>query len=93
MATDTTIAKVVAVASSLFKTKAHLRHSRILYRLELNKLINEINASNDFSEVDGTTLLRVIILLGSVYLEKKGKPEMAEAALQGIMPLLDHLQQ
>jgi hypothetical protein len=90
-AADIAIGKTVAVSSSAFRRKAELRHARLLYRRELNNLIDEINQAKSLADVDGVTLLRAIIFLGAAYLAKRGKSEMATEALKGIMPLMDHL--
>ena len=88
-AVENAIARVVAVASNGFKTKALLRHCQYLYYPELKKLVKQIGQSKDFEEVDGITLLRTMIFLGAVYLDKKGRSDLAEAALKGITPLID----
>ena len=90
---NTAIAKVVAIASNAFKKKARLRHALFLYRSELNTLIEQIKQSRELDQVQGTTILRLIIFLGAVYLHKQGKSEMAEAALKGTKALVDHLKQ
>ena len=92
MAADIAIAKVVAVASNAFKRKCRPLHARRLYRRELNRLIDDMNTKT-LAEVDGIIILRAIIFLGAVYLEKIGKSEMAEEALKGIMPLSEYLKQ
>ena len=90
-AAEIAIARLIAVGSSAFTKSATLDHARLLYRRELASFLRSFNSAPKFQDVEGKQLLRMVIFLCATYLSMVGEPEMAEAALGGIMSLKAYL--